>query len=491
MPVDQLKLLGKMFNIRSPNPIANAMVELRLHSYGPKTSIIFRGQAVEIGPDVFIAAEGAGTFEGVSVEKKVTKLLSEGKDVVKAAAKIHRESTRRGHASLTTSFHLQLEVTECSRALSMLLVAPPFGSYLQESQRRAIVSESSFLIPHLEEEHKTIFRDTIDLLYKTYSEMRKQGVELEDARYILPLCSKTSLFASVSLETYVGLMQLTAENMRYVPSEALEFAEKFRKLAASVAPIIVDSRLCLKNRLAAYPFPNPFKPRDQFFEKLVGCRSLNEPVMLSLQSLLEEVGWRELFSSQDKEVVDSLNPLLNAVFLEPLSLVAYHQAIRHRTVPTAVESIYTAASRAVQNTERNIIIPPDIKKSSRLSHDFLGAAKTALINYQRLLEKGCSPSSAVMVLPQALKIHVVRSYNGFNLLHPSGFVATRTCSYAQWEERAVAYKILHEVARKAPHLAEVAGEKCRQLGFCPEKNWCPIILKYHTYSDELHGRIFE
>jgi thymidylate synthase ThyX len=72
-----------------------------------------------------------------------------------------------------------------------------------------------------------------------------------------------------------------------------------------------------------------------------------------------------------------------------------------------------------------------------------------------------------------------------------GFVATRTCSAAQWEERALAYKVWREVERAAPWLRGLMGEKCMHLGYCPEREWCPIILKYHAYSDEAHHRFNE
>jgi len=56
-----------------------------------------------------------------------------------------------------------------------------------------------------------------------------------------------------------------------------------------------------------------------------------------------------------------------------------------------------------------------------------------------------------------LRLYVARLYNGFNLLHPSGFLATRTCSYAQWEERGIAYKIMYELLKKAPSISLLWG----------------------------------
>jgi thymidylate synthase (FAD) len=467
------------------------MVELSLYSYGPRTSVSFDCRIIDVDPDIFIAVEGVGTFEGVSVERKIQSLLSAGKDPAKTAAKVHRESTQRGHASITTSLSLQLEVRECSRALSMLLVAPPFGSYLQESQRRAIVTHSSIITPRfISEHHRRLFEETAHRLVDGYKQLTENGVTLEDARYILPICTKTSLYISCTLETYVAFLQLGDERLRqYLPQEVHEFAEKFHSLAKNVAPIMVEARLTVKHRLVTYPYPNPFKPSDPFFTKLLEGREPDEPSLLSLQNLLTDKLPQDVFASRLKEVADTVNPLINAVTLEPLSLVAYHQAIRHRTVPTAVESIYTAAERALKNHEKNIIIPPDVKTNPRNMKLFAELCGEALECYDRLVRDGCRLGDAVLILPQALRLYAVRAYNGFNLLYPSGFVATRTCSYAQWEERGIAYKILHEVVKKAPELETVMGEKCRQLGYCPEKTWCPIILKYHKYSDELHQRM--
>ncbi|MEM4334408.1 MAG: FAD-dependent thymidylate synthase [Candidatus Caldarchaeum sp.] len=476
--------------------ILSVMVELKIYSYGPRTVINFSGSELEVGPDVFIALEGAGTFEGVSVERRVSKLLAEGRDLARTARKVHRESTRRGHASITTSLHLQMEVMNCSRALSLLLVSPPFGSYLQESQRRARVDRSMLVEPlGLTGEAKDVFMQTAYKMVDEYLSLVGGDVGIEDARYILPLCTKTSLFISCSLENYVALIQLCGDESAaaYVPDEVREFVEKFTSAVRNVAPIMLESRLGFRNRTAAYPFPNPYKPSDIFMEKVIEANNHpEEPVLISFASLLgKEADLLKILAKQDKESLDSVNPMTTATTLEPLSLVAYHQAIRHRTVPTAVESIYTAAWRAVVNTTSGVVIPPSIRRNEKTKSRFLQVVCEALQSYRQLLDIGISPSTAVLIVPQALKVYAVRLYNGFNILHPSGFIATRSCSYAQWEERAIAYKLMQEIARKSPSLSAVMGEKCRHLGYCPEREWCPIILKYHQYSDELHKRFGE
>jgi len=72
-------------------------------------------------------------------------------------------------------------------------------------------------------------------MVETYSRLIDAGVEIENARYVLPLCTETSLFASCSLENYVAFIQLKhVADWRYVPEEVGVFT-KFRKLVRSMA----------------------------------------------------------------------------------------------------------------------------------------------------------------------------------------------------------------------------------------------------------------
>jgi len=466
------------------------MVELKLYSYGPKT----RFNNIEVGPDLFIALEGAGTFEGVWLEKHLSKLIAEGKDLNKITRKIHKESTKRGHASITTSLNIQLEVREITRALSMVLVAPPFGSYLQESQRRSKVDKNMVKIPQsLDDDLKSIFTNEAFKMVEAYNQLVSEGLAIEDARYLLPLCIKTSLFISTSLENYVAFIQLLrTEGWRnYIPLEFGEFVEKFESLVREIAPTLLEARLEFRNRKTTYPFPNPYKPSDPVVEGLVkDLGAPDEPVVLH-SHIIDPVAQKIDPTKLEKELYDSLNPLASATVIEPMSLVAYHQAIRHRTVPTAVESIYSAVSRVMEKVDKFTVIPPDVKKTEKLRRFYLKTVEEALNTYRHLIAEGLDKPNSLLIIPQAVRLYVVRSYNGFNLLNPSGFIATRTCSYAQWEERAIAYKIMNDLIKKHSILQSLMGEKCRQLGFCPEKQWCPIILKYHRYNDELHKRYLE
>ena len=464
-------------------------IAVRLFSYGPSTTLKIDGKRIEVDPDLFIALEGIGTVKGVTIEERVSEFLRKGKDLEKTSYRMHWESTRRGHASLTTSLILQFEVERCSRVASMLLVSPPFASYLQESQRRRRVEPGEFFIPRGIEADETAekpYLETVRRLYESYLWLIGEGVELEDARYVLPLSSKTSVFATGSLETFIGFMLKNEDE--YYPKELAELGRIIEKLSEKVAPNLTRARLAFQNPLPSYPYANPYKPRDKLMELLT--KNFGEPLeprLINFKAILpEDLASEDLLNNPD--IAATLNPLIETVFLESLSLAAYHQSIRHRTVPTAVESIYQAAERALRDSRRWVVEPPKVKASEKLSRRFHESVAEALNTYQQLLENGVKPSDAVYLLPQALRIYVARAYNAFNLLWPQGYVGTRSCSYAQWEERMTAYAIWKAVEERSPSLAQLMGEKCKLLGYCPEREWCPIILKYHSYGDEEHRR---
>jgi len=467
-------------------------VEVTLLSYVPKTKLKIDDRDFQVKPDLLIALEGIGTFRGVTLEERLQDFLRVGKDLEKMAFKMHQESTRRGHASLTTSLTLQLEVNICSRVASMLLVSPPFASYLQESQRRKRLQPNDFIIPEKIASDQALrreFEKAVKSSYETYSWIIEKGVELEDARYVLPLASKTSLFITSNLESLIGFILKSRENLtEYYPEELVLIGRLIEEKISSIAPMLLKARIDFKTPLPTYPYANPYKPRDPLMESIIADANYpDKPMLLGLSVHPRAVKYAESLLS-DPSMAASLNLFIHALFLEPLSLAAYHQSIRHRTVPTAVESIYSAAERALKNPRRNLITPPKIKSLESIMRRFYDTIHIMLESYQKFLDENVRPSDAVYLLPQALKVYVARMYNAFNLIWPQGYVATRTCSRAQWEEREVAYEIWRRIREKHPDLGELMGEKCKILGYCPERKWCPIILKYREYSDEEHKR---
>lgn len=455
-------------------------VEVTLIDYGPKSRVSEK----QLGPDEVIAIEGAGTFSSVDLLGNASEQLSKGKDLRRFSARVHFESTRRGHASLSTSFIPFIEVRWCSRALSMLVLSTRFGSFLQESQRRSFVTEEKLLVPA--EVRGTAYEGKVIGVLKgahdLYNSLVKDGVEIEDARYLLPLATATSFFSASTLESLIYLLRKAREGYGIVTEELRVFARAVHAVLASVAPALVGSRLSFSGQWTEYVPLDPLRSPDGVMETLFDGSLHQDAKLIDLRVLK---GIEEALRERP-QLIPHFQSTVEAVVIEAPSLAAYHQSIRHRTVPTAVESILEAARRALRDPRRCLVIPPGVRSSESREAAFTDACVRALELHEVLVEE-VGPAASIYLIPQSVRIRTCRVYDLFNLLSPLGFVATRTCSASQWEERAIAYKVWREVETVAPWLGSLMGEKCRHLGYCPEREWCPIILKYRAYSDEEHA----
>ncbi len=103
-----------------------------------------------------------------------------------------------------------------------------------------------------------------------------------------------------------------------------------------------------------------------------------------------------------------------------------------------------------------VSIPPTIRGEAR--RKYLEVARQAYRTYMELVELGIPPEDARFILPQGVKTKVIVTMNARELL--TSFLPLRMCRRAQWEIRAVAWKLHHELLAVHPKLFKWAGPRC-------------------------------
>jgi len=138
--------------------------------------------------------------------------------------------------------------------------------------------------------------------------------------------------------------------------------------------------------------------------------------------------------------------------IEGISRVASHQLVRHR-----IASYTQMSHRFAKPVDEYYkpVIPPSVEK--RNEELLKEAYKQAYENYYKLLESGVPEEDARYVLPNGVNTNIVVTMNARELYN---FFALRLCSRAQWEIRAVAWKMLEEVKKVHPRLFRYAGPNC-------------------------------
>ena len=156
-------------------------------------------------------------------------------------------------------------------------------------------------------------------------------------------------------------------------------------------------------------------------------------------------------------------------FIDGVSRAFSHQLVRHRLASYTQQSLRYVnlsgkSSYHIEFPQRHGLILHDMyeehmKKSKEL--------------YNHMIEQQVPPEDARLILPIGTQTKIAVTMNARELLH---FFSLRCCSRAQWEIRRVANLMLKLVKEVAPTIFENAGPRCKQLGYCPEKDlkpeWC-------------------
>ena len=163
-----------------------------------------------------------------------------------------------------------------------------------------------------------------------------------------------------------------------------------------------------------------------------------------------------------------LSLLEHAVFtygIEGVSRSLMAQITRHRIASFSVQSQRYVAS----GVGFDYVVPPAIEALGEEAVTEYGAQMERIGRwYQAWREKlgsnKAANEDARFVLPNAAATRMILTMNARELSH---FFTLRCCGRAQWEIRAVAWRMLELARNEAPALFESAGPACVR-GDCPE-----------------------
>jgi len=191
-------------------------------------------------PDLVCAAAARTSRSTLSPSELFEKASStEGRE---KALKLLKEIIKSGHASITEHVSFTFSVSGVSRALTHELVRHRLASFTQQSQRYVRVSgEDSFVIPHTikqNEKSLKLFKSALTDIQRDYNELISLGVPVEDARYILPNATKTTITITMNGRELLHFFSLRCCDR--AQWEIRELAEMMVKECRKVAPVIFE-----------------------------------------------------------------------------------------------------------------------------------------------------------------------------------------------------------------------------------------------------------
>ena len=144
-----------------------------------------------------------------------------------------------------------------------------------------------------------------------------------------------------------------------------------------------------------------------------------------------------------------------------------HQLVRHRIASYSQES--QRYVEYLKLSELPFVRPPTVAAHPEAQEIFDAAMKETLNAYQKMLNMGIPAEDARYIFPNGIETKLVFTMNARSLFN---FFEQRCCVKAQWEIRALAFKMLTACRNAAPLIFLTAGPPCQYQNnpFCREND---------------------
>ncbi len=373
---------------------------------------------------------------------------------------ILQETSGRGHGAVLDQAVFSFSIDNLSRASTLFLCAPEYAEHLQQSLRRATAERFAY-IPDDLEGSKELMREQFNF----YNKMQESGIPSEDARFILPLFTKTTIDTTWNARELMHLYSM-AQRMN-IPNEVKDTIEKIYQEASNIAPKLMKDRETNFEVLSWFPSSQLFAEQNSTLERMVSEVKTQKETGVNLidycgLNILTEEEICEAIRGRDEALLANLKSI-HFTFLAPMSLATFHQATRQRTWNQSVQTL----TDAVKSGE--YITPPSIN-SSKFENQYNELNKKSIDFVLSTLDN----PDAFGILPHSLQVYDLIHINGWNAIHSIG---KRTCKTAQWEIRKIAKEIAGKIKDVYPELGQYSLPQGMLYGKCPERENCGACKK--------------
>lgn len=374
-------------------------------------------------------------------------------------------------------------------------------SYVQQSQRYVTMSKDAYILPLLDENDGQKAAELIEKSFDLYGRMSLlregdfkgrpkaehylYGIPIEDARYILPLSTKTNVCVAMSGDKLIEFFRLMndkkygnifaglCENLEaYLPRDLVNLLP--RDFDSNVSQDIIGD--FYSDYFSQISTDNNLVMLDCFsdIDMKVGFGALTSTLKETPSQAIDK--WGQDAQVKAKCVVervlryghDSITEQARTTFGMMCSMVTYHQQLRHRLSQNYREELFVL----IHDKEREIKIPDTIKNS--VFYREYVAIVDDFKAFRLLVARKYGQDQALSFLLNCDQIKLIISSNARSDI---SMLEDRTCMNAQWEIRALAIKKLMLLRKISPVIYENALPSCVQGKCREEKLTCGQQLK--------------
>lgn len=421
--------------------------------------------------------------------------------------KLVKRIIKMGHKSIIEHDYLVFALNDVTPIVEQTIIGNRLTSFTIKSRREVDFRTAGFYVPEFRnknlelhennEELKEKFINHSKMLFNTYGDIVDSGINVEDARFILPYCFHSNII--------MGLNARELEKMiialRFGPlsriSELKDLGKNLYNIVKESVPYLVPNIKAQEvNDKSTFEYLEKMKERPEI--KIVPKASLISYTPNADDVVLQSAIMYHYQCSKDdaKKILDELvkkdekakEKLMNNIlhkeerreleqvsfsFQIPISLSILTHLTRHR-----MHSLLVPEFVPLWNFE-NYVTPETIK--AKMNDVYQAAVKKNIEVMEEFKKAGVAEEDLIYFYIGAQMVNVVTTMNARNL---QWICRLRCCNKAQWQIRFIAKEMAKQVKEIAPLIGMGLGPTCVTDRFCGEGRECCGLIDALLEADK-------
>lgn len=408
-----------------------------------------------------------------------------------------------GHKSIIEHDYLVFALCDVTPIVEQTIIGNRLTSFTIKSRREVDFRNAGFYVPEFRNKDLTLHEKNEELkekyvthmkyLFNTYGDIADAGINVEDARFILPYSFHANIIMGLNARELEKMIIYLTHGPVSKIAELKEFGENLYTLVKDYAPYLVDGIESVKD-----DSNNPFEYMESLIER-PEIKIIDKPNLISYTPNADDVILKSSimyhFQCSEKEAENLLkvasendsdyrakcmNIILHKeerreleqvsfTFQIPISLSILTHLTRHR-----MHSLLVPEFLPMWNMN-NYVIPATIKAVPELEKAFITAHDENIKVFEEFKNAGIAKEDLIYFYLGCQMLNVTTTMNGRTL---QWILRLRCCNKAQWQIRAIAKEIAKQVQEVAPLLGKGLGSTCMTDLVCYEgKECCGLVDK--------------
>jgi thymidylate synthase (FAD) len=448
------------------------------------------------------------------LEARVTKVAAAGKlsrfpgnvfEVIDSCndyesnLKLVKRIIKMGHKSIIEHDYLVFALNDVTPIVEQTIIGNRLTSFTIKSRREVDFRTAGFYVPEFRnknlepheknEELKEKFVVHSKMLFNTYGEFVDNGIDVEDARFILPYCFHSNIIMGLNARE----LEKMIISLRFGPlsriSELKELGENLYEIVKQSVPYLVPnikSQEVKDNSQFEYLEKMEERPEIKIVPKATMISYtpnaddivLQSSIMYHYQCSKEDA--KKIIEDLVKKDPEAKEKLMDNIlhkeerreleqvsfsFQIPISLSILTHLTRHR-----MHSLLVPEFVPLWNFN-NYVTPETIK--AKMNDKYQETVKKNIEMFEEFKKAGVAEEDLIYFYIGAQMLNVVTTMNARNM---QWICRLRCCNKAQWQIRFIAKEMAKQVKEVAPLIGRGLGPTCVTDRYCGEgKECCGLI----------------